>query len=64
MRVNQADSMKDDGDPAPMDLVSTNAPIAPRDPPTSWEPHEVWLTRVKIPRDLATLRQARSPAAQ
>jgi len=29
--------------------------------PTAWDPLEVWLTRVKQPRDRAALRAAASP---
>ena len=30
--------------------------------PASWDPLEVWLTRVKQPRDRAALRAAASPS--
>jgi hypothetical protein len=30
--------------------------------PASWDPLEVWLTRVKQPRDRAALRTAASPS--
>jgi hypothetical protein len=41
-----------------------DAAVAPREPPTSWEPHDVWLNRIKLPRDLAAIRRAEAPAAQ
>lgn len=31
---------------------------------TSWDPYQVWLTRVKQPRDLSARRQARPVIAQ
>ena len=40
------------------------SPVAGVDPsaqPTAWDPLEVWLTRVKQPRDRAALRAAASP---
>jgi len=37
------------------------AGVDPSAQPTAWDPLEVWLTRVKQPRDRAALRAAASP---
>ncbi|MCE3285041.1 MAG: hypothetical protein K0R70_1297 [Steroidobacteraceae bacterium] len=37
------------------DLLSTDE-VATRTIATSWDPYEVWLTRVKLPRELAADR--------
>jgi hypothetical protein len=61
--MNRADALTNIADPTSTELVSTDAPTRePSDAPTSWEPHQVWLTRVKRPRDLAALRRAEAPA--
>jgi len=44
--MNWADMMKENADRASRELVAA---------PTSWEPHEVWLTRIKAPRDHAAM---------
>jgi hypothetical protein len=62
--MNWADAMKDNADIASRELISTDAAVIPRNASTSWEPHQVWLTRVKLPRDLAELRRADGCAAQ
>ena len=63
--MNRADAMTNIADPTLTEPVSTDGPVmGPRDVPTSWEPHEVWLTRVKLPRDLAALCRAEAPAVQ
>ena len=62
--MNWADAMKDNADIASRELISTDATVIPRDASPSWEPHEVWLPRVKLPRDLAELRRADGCAAQ
>jgi len=56
--------MKDNADIASRELIATDAAVMPRDASTSWEPHEVWLTRVNLPRDLAELRRADGRAAR
>ena len=38
------------------DSIARDATVMHRAAPTSWEPHEVWLTRVKRPRDRAEMR--------
>jgi hypothetical protein len=62
--MNWGYTMSDTAEPAPTRLVSMDAAVAPREPPTSWEPHDVWLNRIKLPRDLAAMRRAEAPAAQ
>lgn len=62
--MNWADAMKENADLQSREFITTDAPVMPRDASTSWEPHEVWLTRVKLPRDLAALGQAEEPAAR
>ena len=61
--MNRADAMTSIADPSLTEAVFKDAPVTGRrDVPTSWEPHDVWLTRVKLPRDLAALRRAEVPA--
>jgi hypothetical protein len=43
-------------------VIGSAASAAPRDPSSStaaWDPYEVWLTRVKQPRDRAAARSTR-----
>jgi hypothetical protein len=40
-------------DPAIQDRVSAAAKVLREPPAISWDPYEVWLSRVKRPRDLA-----------
>ena len=56
------------------ELVKTNAIVASRErtttdkrifnrtKPLGWNPHEVWLTRVKQPRDLAAQASVSEPS--
>ena len=62
--MNCADTTKENANPASRELDPATAAVMPRDASTSWEPHEVWLTRVKLPRDLAVLRHAEAPAVR
>ena len=63
--MNRAEAITGIADATLTEPVSRDAPImGRRDVPTSWEPHDVWLTRVKLPRDLAALRRAEAPAVQ
>ena len=52
--------MDDTADPASRELGATHTSVAPADAPTSWEPYEVWLTRIKLPRDSAAMRTQRA----
>lgn len=54
--------MDDTADPASRELGSTHTSVVPADAPTSWEPYEVWLTRIKVPRDSAAMRTQRARA--
>lgn len=49
--MNWADLMKENADLAPNEILATEATST--SPSTSWDPHEVWLSRVKLPRDCA-----------
>ena len=59
--MNWADAMKENADLAARELDAMDTNVMPRDASTSWDPHEVWLNRVKVPRDLAALRRDESP---
>lgn len=52
--------MNENTDPDSRKLGSTHASVVARDAPTSWEPYEVWLTRIKLPRDSAAMRTQRA----
>jgi hypothetical protein len=52
----------DDGEPALGWGGSHEAGVDRSAQPTAWDPLEVWLTRVKQPRDRAALRAAASPS--
>jgi hypothetical protein len=54
--MNWAEAMKDTADAASQDRVSTDANVMRSAIPAPWDPYEVWLTRVKQPRDLAARR--------
>jgi len=56
------DGIDDDGELALGGGGSLGAGVDRRAQPTSWDPLEVWLTRVKQPRDRAALRAAASPS--
>jgi hypothetical protein len=55
--------MKDEDDAASTDRSSADASDLQSATSTSWSPHEVWLTRIKQPRDRAALRAATSAAS-
>jgi hypothetical protein len=48
MKQNANRAAKDDAFPGSGDMQGTSS--------TAWDPHEVWLTRVKQPRDRAAIR--------
>ena len=54
--MNWAEVMKERADLAARKPVSVVATVLAMPAGSSWEPHEVWLTRVKRPRDLAALQ--------
>ncbi len=51
--------MKDNADDASRDRAASDASVVEEAASPSWDPHEVWLTRIKQPRE----RAARSAAA-
>lgn len=52
--MSWAEAMKENAKAASRDRVS--AGVLHSAPPTSWDPDEAWLTRVKQPRERATDR--------
>ena len=58
--MNWTDAMKNNADLLSRDRASSNLPDTRSAAATSWDPHEVWLTRVKQPRELAARRFADS----
>ena len=53
--MNWADMMKENAAPASTLLLAAHPNVRRKEAPTSWEPHEVWLTRIKEPRDNAAM---------
>lgn len=62
--MNWADGLQEKAGLASSDSVSTDGTVVPRDASTAWEPHEVWLARIKRPRDLAARRRTEALAAR
>jgi hypothetical protein len=58
--MNWTDVMKNNADLLSRDHASSSLPGTRSAAPTSWDPHEVWLTRVKEPRERAARRFADS----
>jgi hypothetical protein len=56
--MNWTDAMKNNADLLSRDRASSDLPDTRSAAATSWDPHEVWLTRVKQPRELAARRYA------
>jgi len=54
--MSWAEAMKVNANSASRDRVSADPNVLRSAPSTSWDPHEVWLSRVKRPRDLAASR--------
>lgn len=54
--MNRDDPTKENADLATNEILATEATAMPRDASTPWDPHEVWLTRVKLPRSCAALK--------
>ena len=61
--MNWSDAMKENADRVAADRVFTNTSDAPYAPSIAWSPHDVWLTRVKQPRDRAAIRRTAVSAA-
>lgn len=56
--MNWAEAMKANAKAASRDRLADNANVLRSTPSTSSDPHEVWLTRVKQPREHAADRFA------
>lgn len=54
--MNWATAMRENARVASRDGVSADANVVRSAPATSWDPYEVWLSRVKEPRDRAASR--------
>lgn len=55
--MSWAEAMKENARVASRDRVSAAANVVRSAPSTSWDPYEVWLSRVKQPRDRAASRR-------
>jgi len=55
--MSWAEAMKENAIAASRDRRSADASVLRSAPSTSWDPYEVWLTRVKQPRDHAADRR-------
>lgn len=62
--MNWSDAMKDAADVAARDGESNRARAMPDTTSISWDPHEVWLTRIKQPRERAARRAMDSPVTK
>jgi len=51
--MNRADAMKDSADAAPHDRGPGDDSDIPAASAASWDPYEVWLIRIKQPRERA-----------
>ena len=54
--MSWAEAMKENAKAASRNRVSADANVLRSAPSTSWDPDEVWLTRVKQPREQAADR--------
>jgi hypothetical protein len=62
--MSWAEAMKENARVASRDRVSADANVLRSVPSTSWDPYEIWLTRVKQPRELAADRFTASTEGQ
>ena len=51
--MNWAETMEDNATVAMLEHVAADGSAFRRTPTASWDPFEVWLTRIKQPRDSA-----------
>ena len=51
--MSWTEAMKEHANVASLDRGSTDANVIRSATPTYWDPYEVWLTRVRQPRDRA-----------
>lgn len=54
--MSWSEAMRENARVASRDCVSADANVVRSAPSTPWDPYEVWLSRVKQPRDLAAGR--------
>jgi|APFre7841882724_1041349.scaffolds.fasta_scaffold72545_2 hypothetical protein len=59
-----AEATKENANGASQDRVSTDANVLRSTTSNSWDPHAVWLTRVKQPRELAASRVTSNAESQ
>lgn len=62
--MSWAEAMKEQADVAARDPITTDGNVQRSTTSTPWDPHTVWLTRVKQPRERAASRVAYSPESQ
>ncbi len=62
--MNWTDAMKENAALASREREFTDTVVVARDASASWDPHEVWLKRVKLPRELAASKQADGSSGQ
>ena len=62
--MSWAEAMKEMADVASRNRVFADANIMRSAPSTSWDPYEVWLTRVKQPREHAADRMTANAEGQ
>ena len=62
--MSWAEEMKVNADVASRDGHSTDANAIRSATSTAWDPHEVWVTRVKLPRERAASRAEPSAETQ
>jgi len=62
--MSWAEAMKEHAKSASRDPASADANVLRSTPSTSWDPYEVWLSRVKQPRDLAASRVTANAESQ
>ncbi len=58
------EAMKEQANVASWDRVYTDANVLRSTPPTPWDPYEIWLTRVKQPRERAASRVTANAESQ
>jgi hypothetical protein len=59
-----AEAMTEHANVEPQNRVTTDATVLRSTASTSWDPHTVWLTRVKEPRERATSRVSSNAESQ
>ena len=62
--MSWTEAMKEHANVASLDRGSTDANVIRSATPTYWDPYEVWLTRVKQPRELAASRATADAESQ